>query len=159
MIRCDTAIVADLVIQDAARNSLSLVQILEELTGRGFPLVIPRFSMLFLVSREPTDPPTSQGTVRILLNDTVLLENRISIAFEDKYRHRMLLSVDGLVIPGTGVLRTTMTPDGGDTTTWATAINAEGAAQLTVVSPRGDMVYQVDRATFQVVSEPSQRPR
>ena len=96
---------ADRVIRDAATNSISVINILEEITPEGLPLFIPRVMIFALLHRDKEEDPSQiKCTLRIGIGDNKLLERELDIDFQDKGRNRMIINIGGLVISTSGML-------------------------------------------------------
>lgn len=127
MIRCTYAICADSVIRDTETNNISLISILEEFKSRSFPVLVARAHAAFLLTRETQDAEEMHGTLRITLNDDELYQLPVQVSFEDKKRARLLVQIQGLLLPGPGQLRFSLrNHDGGELEGWEIEVSSVG---------------------------------
>ena len=100
---------ADRVIRDAETNSISVINILEEITPEGLPLIIPRVTIFALLHRnKEEDPSLIKCTFRIGVGDNTLLEGELNVDFQDKERNRTIINIGGLVISTSGMLEVSL---------------------------------------------------
>ena len=109
MITSSSMLCADRVIRDAETNSISVINILEEITPEGLPLFIPRVMIFALLHRnKEEDPSQIKCTLRIGIGDNKLLERELDIDFQDKGRNRTIINIGGLVISTNGILEASL---------------------------------------------------
>ena len=94
----------ELVLVDRGINSVSLINVIEEVHPAGFPLLIPRLTIYALTSREAGDPPTARGHASIFLDDEEVFSDDQELDFGESMLNRSLLQFQGFVLPRAGVL-------------------------------------------------------
>jgi len=100
---------ADRVIRDAQSNSISVINIFEEIKPEGLPLFISRFMVFVLLKRKTDEDPSKiRCKLRIAIGSNNLLEHVLNIDFQDKKRNRTIVNIGGLVIPSSGILETSI---------------------------------------------------
>jgi hypothetical protein len=119
MIKSKLAVCSESIVRDAETNNLSIFNMLEELTSIEFPFVLPRFATLFYLERDEQDPNVIDATITLSLNTTLIGQAVGKGDFEEKSRTRIILAVQGLVIPEPGVLTATVSVDGQELSSWS----------------------------------------
>jgi hypothetical protein len=96
---------ADNVLRDGDRNTMSIIDLIEDIAVPSFPLFIPRLSILWIVEKEAADPDDHEGALTFYLDENEL--NRFPVAqhFRGKNRSRLVLTLGGYVVPHAGTLR------------------------------------------------------
>lgn len=105
MLSLKYAFCAEAVVRDAASNSLSVFNILEEVNAIGFPVVVPRLTIVAAVQREAADAPDQPASLRLTLGDLELFSHDFTLNFRDRLLNRAILALQGVVIPAPGTLR------------------------------------------------------
>lgn len=94
------------VIVDKGTNTASIFTILEQLTPEGLPTALPTIVVFSLMEREPDDPDKVKCKLTITLDDTKIGEMpELSIDFQKALRNRLMVKIDGLVVPKPGKLK------------------------------------------------------
>lgn len=107
LILCESAIV------DARSNSLSLINILEEIQALGFPTLVPHLSVVTILQKEPTDSETRYPfSLRIQLNNKELFTQEVIADFMDKPKTRLILDMMGFPINTQGTLSVELLHEG-----------------------------------------------
>jgi hypothetical protein len=97
---------ANQILRDADTENVAIIGLYDGIASPGFPLLIQNFAALAVLERDPAvDAADVNGTFELRLGDTVLIHQDIQGNFRDKARTRLILRVDGLVIPAPGLLR------------------------------------------------------
>lgn len=99
------AVCAEKVIVDRFTNSVSVIDIFEQIKTEVFPVVVPRMFCFFELTRESNDPMQYQGLLTIRLGNTELMRGPHDVDFQGSLRVRTVLQLRGLVVPGPGTLR------------------------------------------------------
>ncbi len=102
MIRSKLLLCAENVILDSHTNSLSVINIFEDITPDGLPLMLPKFSILLILEREMEDPRDIELSIKIKLDDFVLYEVNQPTSFQDKLKARSIMTIGGLLIQKPG---------------------------------------------------------
>lgn len=105
MIRLKLLFCARGVMVDEQSNTASVYSIIEEITPESLPLLIPTVMVLVLLERDEEDEPQQQWSLRVTLNDQVVLDHQAEVDFEDKTRHRTIVTLGGLPVLQAGILR------------------------------------------------------
>lgn len=108
MITCKLAVCAESVVRDAETNAVSVFNIVEAAQGKGFPLVVPRLSCLFILTREDSDPTDYSGSMRIAAGTREIAQYPISVNFQDSCLNRSIVVIEGLVVPGPGPVQVSL---------------------------------------------------
>lgn len=99
MLRTRFALCSSRVIRDADENRISVIDLLEDITVPAFPVVIPRLSLIWSVSREPGDAENYTGNVVLRMNEQVLMETPVEINFQGASVTRATAVIGGLALP------------------------------------------------------------
>lgn len=118
-------------VTDAQTNSISIFNLLEEITAIGVPFLIPKLSFFILLRREELEPNESTCTLIIRNNDSELIRHSIQINFQRKLNNRLIATFGGLLINATGNVSVTLVDaENAQLGTWRIGINApQGAVQ------------------------------
>jgi hypothetical protein len=118
------------VLVDKIFNDASLINLLDEVSGATFPMFMPLAQFMAVIDREEGEPQTPSASIRILLDQTVLFDQPVSVDFADQSRTRCIGTIRGLTIPAAGTLSSTFSLDGLDPVTWETKVQALNPATL-----------------------------
>ena len=102
MITCKLLVCAQAVVRDADTNNISVLNILEEIFGAGFPLFVQAMAVFALLERGQDDPEKIDCTLRIMLGDNELATAKPAVNFDGKFRNRTIVRIEGMVLPGPG---------------------------------------------------------
>lgn len=105
MIESKLFLCADSASIDARTNTLSAFHIVEDYHAAAFPVVVPRISVLMVLFRDPTDPAVPEVQLLVYLGDQQLSASPLPVNFGQRLTVRAIADLNGLVIPGPGVLR------------------------------------------------------
>lgn len=100
------------IIRDAETNAISLINVLEEINGLGFPLLIPQFCIHLLSEREEREANTYEVRLKILNNETEVFSGDVKIDFQDKLRTRNNIKFAGFAVMLPGKLHVRFENDG-----------------------------------------------
>jgi hypothetical protein len=95
---------ADNVSVDARTNTVSVFNILEEMTPEVLPAILPRVIFFALLEKDEGDVDNNVVTVKVANNATQLVDNQASISFQGKRRARIITTVGNLLISSPGKL-------------------------------------------------------
>jgi len=104
MIRSKICFVAEGVVRDAETNSVSVFNILEGVAAVGFPFFMQKLGFFALWEREAADGAETQGIFTAAIGNEQLSTVNLNINFGDKFRHRTIVNINGLVVPHVGDL-------------------------------------------------------
>ncbi len=99
------AIAANRVIVDSITNQVSIIDLFEQLKSSAFPVLVPRLTLLYYVSREQDDPDTKDLSVVCKLNETEIFKVAVKVDFKGEDSTRVVLGVDGLTLTEQGLLQ------------------------------------------------------
>lgn len=99
------AVAANRVIVDSVSNHVSIIDLFENLKSTTFPVLIPKLSFLFYVSREKQDAPVHDLNLVCELGEQSIFEVAVRLDFKNEDTTRLVLGVDGLTLPHEGVLK------------------------------------------------------
>jgi hypothetical protein len=99
------AIAANRVLIDSISNQASIIDLYEQLKASSFPVLIPRLTLLFYVSRDKTDSPLHDLTLVCKLGEAELLKLDVKVDFKDEDTTRIVLGIDGLTLTQPGVFQ------------------------------------------------------
>jgi hypothetical protein len=99
------AIAANRVIVDSITNQVSIIDLFEQLKASAFPVLVPRLTLLYYVSREKDDPDTKDLSVVCKLNETEIFKVAVKVDFKGEDSTRVVLGVDGLTLTEQGLLQ------------------------------------------------------
>ncbi len=99
------AIAANRVIVDSITNQVSIIDLFEQLKASAFPVLVPRLTLLYYVSREKEDPDTKDLSVVCKLNETEIFKVAVKVDFKGEDSTRVVLGVDGLTLTEQGLLQ------------------------------------------------------
>ncbi|PUE33052.1 hypothetical protein B9Z35_05890 [Limnohabitans sp. Jir61] len=99
------AVAANRVIVDSVTNQVSIIDLFENLKSTDFPVLVPKLSFLFYVSREKQDAPVHDLNLVCELEDKSIFEVSVQLEFKNENTTRLVLGVDGLTLPHAGVLK------------------------------------------------------
>lgn len=99
------AVAANRVIVDSISNQVSIIDLFEQLKAPSFPVMVPKLTFLFYVSREKTDPSSQDVMLVCELNDQSIFEVAVHLDFKNEDTTRIVMGVDGLTLPQAGMLK------------------------------------------------------
>ena len=99
------AIAANRVIVDSITNQVSIIDLFEHLKSSAFPVLVPKLTLLFYVSRDEGDPDTKDLSVVCKLNEAEIFRVDVKVDFKGEDSTRVLLGVDGLTLKEQGLLQ------------------------------------------------------
>jgi hypothetical protein len=99
------AIAANRVIVDSITNQVSIIDLFEQLKAPTFPVLVPRLTLLYYVSRDKGDPETKDLTVVCKLGDVEIFQVGVKVDFKGEDSTRIVLGVDGLTLAQPGELQ------------------------------------------------------
>ena len=116
-------ICAHTAIVDSSNNSLSLIGIMEDQRAAGFPLLLPQVAAVAMVRREPDDPPSVGGELKIYLGNNLVGSTDVFFDLkEPALGARAIIVLQQIVIPQAGTLRLVLTSGGRRLSSWETHI-------------------------------------
>ena len=105
MITPKLAIVAVGIVRDTDTTAVSIFNVLDSVSGAGFPFFIQQLAFYVLWHRTADDPENVVGTFTLSLNDNVLIQNEVRADFVGGLKNQMLIRVGGVLVTEPGRLR------------------------------------------------------
>ena len=105
------AICADRVIRDAESEQISAIALFEGIRVQ-LPSLLARLSCLFILARTQEEPNQFDARFRLTLGGSQIIDQQIHVDFQDKYRTRVIVTLLGVPLPNSGVLRAELLLDG-----------------------------------------------
>ena len=99
------AIAANRVLVDSITNQVSIIDLFEQLKAPTFPVLVPRLTLLYYVSRDKGDPATKDLMVVCKLSDKEIFKVAVKVDFKDEDSTRIVLGIDGLTLTQPGMLQ------------------------------------------------------
>jgi hypothetical protein len=103
---------------DARTNTVSCINLLEEINSPQFPVLMPQFSVVALFDREEGDDENDECEVIIKIGGQELVRAPIGIAFQSGRRHRSLVNLQGFVVPLPGQLLVSISKQSSELGIW-----------------------------------------
>lgn len=103
MIRSKLLLCADKVIRDADGGSLSIINIMDDITAESFPVLIHRFSIINFLIRdtfEDLDKPIIN--LQIFNNDFLIADHQLKVDFRGKLITRSIIQLVGIPLTEPG---------------------------------------------------------
>jgi hypothetical protein len=138
MYNVEWGVLADNVIRDADRNTVSIIDLIEAVIATNFPVLIPRVTTLWLITREAADPNEEMFEMALRLNGQDLNRFPIAVTFDGKLRARCIVGVNNIVLQAAGNLEATLFLGGQALATRRVVVLLNTAAPaLSVAGPSG----------------------
>jgi hypothetical protein len=103
--RCLLSLCAESVVVDQATNRASIFGLVDELSVQQFPTAVLRITPLFLIEREQDEPEQLEVVLVLALAGNEVFRAPLGGNFAGRQRLRLILSIQGLVLPTPGVFR------------------------------------------------------
>ena len=103
---------AEGVLRDAKTNNISIYNILEEYNSPWFPIFAHKLFVFGLLEREPDEEQEAEFNIKIENNEKIIQETQFKVNFQDKYRNRFILEIEGIVVERPGNLTISAVKDG-----------------------------------------------
>lgn len=120
---------------DRRSNNITVYNILEEISGVGFPLLIQRLFFYSLILKEDSDEKEAYDLhFKVSVDREKLFEKTIHINFHKKSRNRIIIEMGGLTIPKIGTLSFTLSHKGKNLGKYSILVKAVEAPKVRVIS-------------------------
>jgi hypothetical protein len=130
MIKTQLMLCAETVLRDAETNTVSAINLIEEIPSPGFPLFVPKMTVMMLLERQATDSATPAAELKMTLDGMDLHRGPVRIDFQDKLRSRVIVTYNGIPIPKPGLLKLEMAVTGGETTSVKVLVSLIGTPTI-----------------------------
>ncbi len=104
MIKTSFAVCGFRVIIDENENRASLIDVMDDIDVQQFPVVLPRLSALWVLTRGRGDPAQVEGVVNVSLSGTQLNSLPLTISFGDHLRARAVIALADVPLDRPGEL-------------------------------------------------------
>lgn len=108
-------------------NSLSAIEVFDDINVSAFPLVIPRFTVMWVIARDENDPDV-ECKASIYGHDEKPREFPFKASFQGQSRTRAILMLNGVAISRPGLVRVVCS-----TTGTGEAISAEYSFRVNAI--------------------------
>ncbi len=130
MIKSILSVCAESIVRDTVNNQISVFNIVEEINTPVFPHAIHKLSSLFYLIRDKEDAIENELSIRFIINGDEINRFPIHSDFQDKFKTRVIVNLQGLVIPGPGSLHAILYLDEKDIGSWDILINHTGRPKI-----------------------------
>lgn len=103
---------AESVVRDAETNTVSVFNMIDELGATGMPAGIPKLSALFVLENTTIEQAPLDGHVTFTLDGKELNKIPVKVDFQDKFRTRVIVVIEGIVLQEYGVLTVSLDVEG-----------------------------------------------
>lgn len=104
MIKTSFAVCGFRVLVDGNENRASVIDVLDDFHVQQFPVVLPRLSALWVLTRGAADPAQVEGEVTVMLNGTRLNAVSLNIGFGSETRARAVIALTDVRVDAPGEL-------------------------------------------------------
>lgn len=98
MIKCNYLILSEWINLDQITWLASIHNVLEKFSSHEFPLVVTKICLLAFFERKNSDPSQYEIEWKLLNNETLLKEDKVSVNFNDKLKHKWINIFQGVEI-------------------------------------------------------------
>jgi hypothetical protein len=136
-----TFVCCEQVIQDVRHNSMSLINLLEDIAAPSFPMAMGRLTAYGFLEKESSDREVQVGRLRATINDQQIADLEVNFDFQGKPRTRIIGELQGFPILAPGRLKFAILA--GDPLTelgeWVIHVSSLGVGQVDLfTSPSGE---------------------
>lgn len=93
-----TFLVSDLAVIDKRTNTLSIFNIIGEMTTESFPVVVPRLTVVMVFERKESEEEKPGVVLRIKQSGDKLFEAQVTVDFQGKLATRSILEIRALMV-------------------------------------------------------------
>ncbi len=111
MLSSNTMLCAEGIVRDVESNNISIFNVLEEVSSTTFPIYFQRFFVFAAAGKSGDDSGKPICNLDVRLNGDLLLSLPFTLDFQGKPRTKTIISIGGLVVPTSGILRTAFVCD------------------------------------------------
>lgn len=130
MIKTKLMLCAESVVRDVDTNTVSAFNLIEEISAPGFPLFVPKLTVLAILERDAADPTAPSAELVMTIDGLQLHKSPVRVEFQDKLRTRAIITYGGVPIPKPGPLIIEMQVAGGETTQVSIAVRLIGTPPI-----------------------------
>lgn len=92
------SIVADNIIRDADRNTVSVIDVIEQINISQLPTMVPRVYFFSMLERREDDETDFDCSIVVSQKNKRLIEQPVKIQFNNKIKTRFIFQINGLPI-------------------------------------------------------------
>ncbi len=96
---------SEYVLIDKGTSTVSVISIIDELTGPGFPVIIPSLTALVAFRRDPSDSGDCAVKFKFTLGESFLFEHAVQMNMADKLTARCFVKMNGIQILRPDILK------------------------------------------------------
>ncbi|HXM03761.1 MAG TPA: hypothetical protein VN939_14210 [Chthoniobacterales bacterium] len=100
------------------QQTVSAFHILESVIAPFFPIVAQKISVIALLTKDLSDAESIDFQLQVTLGEQSLLNNPVQVTFQRQLEARIVVDVQGLLIPAPGQLIFSLTRDGKPDASW-----------------------------------------
>jgi len=121
-------ICANAISVDQRSNTLSLFNILEEINSPSFPMVVPYMVLVAMLTRGADEPNVfADLTLSMDVDGEVFFQGNLNPAdFQQKLSSRLVVDMQGLIVPKAGMMRVVMSRPENPIGLWKIRVNNIG---------------------------------
>ncbi|MGB2678202.1 MAG: hypothetical protein WAN12_14050 [Candidatus Acidiferrum sp.] len=121
---------------DSRNNAVSAFHIAEGSNAAVFPVAVPRFTVIALLSREEADPVEFNIQLQASLGGQQLFSGPFPVNFAGGLLGRTIVELQGLVIPGPGDLTFLLRIEDQVLASWVIKVSQVGQPQMQLLLPQ-----------------------
>lgn len=118
MVKTQYALCAKRIILDSQENSLSAIDIIEEINSSSFPVILPRLSVIWTLQKDDEDAQIHNGSIEFSRNGKQLQVFPVEINFQSTNRTRCVVVIGGMPIDQPGDINVSFIRNGVEETTY-----------------------------------------
>jgi len=104
MISCKFVAAAETIIRDGETNSISIINVLENVNSPSYPILLPKLSVLWILKRTENDPEIFDAEIIFKIGEHELNRFPLGINFQGSIHTRNIAALNGYVITEPGIL-------------------------------------------------------
>jgi hypothetical protein len=128
MIRSTIFLCAQQITTGESVNSLTIHNIIEQMSVAFSPTLIPEIYFLCVFKREDSDPETIKCILEVYLGDDKIINSPFPVYFQGNSSARSIIQLKQLQIPKSGIMRATVSLEGRLLNTYEVQIDTVSAA-------------------------------
>lgn len=108
MIKAILSVCAQSIVRDETSKNTSILNIIEGISGVGFPLFVQELYYFAILTRESDDPARLDCTLRCSMNGSEVYNWPVTANFQDKFKTRLTIRIQGFAVPSPGKMTFTL---------------------------------------------------
>jgi len=135
MIRSTLMAVSESIVKDSDSNSISILNIIEDVVLESFPIVMPKFATTVFFQKDGTDPDIFNLTLFVRNNNTLLIQHPMRLDFKGKTRNRAIVRFGGILLNEMGTLRFSVEDGTSEICTYTISLTLRDNVQVAYAAP------------------------